>query len=132
MIDLLPSVEQQQIIDSVVEFFERTLPVSRLRATADSGRISAGAWQEIAGLGWFGLALAEQDGGAGYSLVEEMLVAREFGRYVASPALFAAMLSAHVAACAGNKTLLEGIVSGELRVGLSNALPGLDRDASQL
>jgi alkylation response protein AidB-like acyl-CoA dehydrogenase len=131
MIDLLPSVEQQQIIDSVGEFFARTLPVARLRAAA-TRRISDSTWKEIAALGWFGLALAEQDGGAGCSLVEEMLVAREFGRHVASPALFAAMLSAHVAACCGNKTLLEGILSGELRVGLSNALPGVNGQAPEL
>jgi alkylation response protein AidB-like acyl-CoA dehydrogenase len=128
MIDLLPSVEQQQIIDSVVEFFERALPVAR-PAGADSGRISAGLWKEIAGLGWFGLGLAEQVGGAGYCLVEEMLVAREIGRHVASPALFAAMLAAHVAANAGNEPLLERILSGELRVGLANLLPGASRRA---
>jgi alkylation response protein AidB-like acyl-CoA dehydrogenase len=118
MIDLLPSVEQQQIIDSVVEFFAHADP------RAPGRRIPAHTWKEIAGLGWFGLALAEKDGGAGGSLIEEMLVARELGRCVASPALTAAMLAAHVAAVAGNGTLLEGILGGELRVGLANALPG--------
>jgi alkylation response protein AidB-like acyl-CoA dehydrogenase len=134
MIDLLPSVEQQQIIDMVVEFLERALPVSRLRASA---RISDSLWKEIATLGWFGLALAEEAGGAGYSLVEEMLVARELGRHVASPALFAAMLSAQVAAHAGKNALVGGILSGELRVGLASALPGaqlhlLDAEGSHL
>lgn len=121
MIDLLPSVEQQQIVDSVVEFF------AHVGSGEGSRRIAADTWKEIAGLGWFGLALAEEDGGAGCSLVEELLVAREFGRCVASPALVAAMLSAHVAAYAGNDTLLQGILSGELRVGLANALPGPNR-----
>jgi alkylation response protein AidB-like acyl-CoA dehydrogenase len=127
MIDLLPSAEQQQIIDSVVEFFERALPVSRLRAPADSWRIANSLWKEIAGLGWFGLALTEEQDGAGYSLIEEMLVARECGRHVASPALIAAMLAAHVAARAGKPALVEGILSGELRVGLANALPDANR-----
>jgi alkylation response protein AidB-like acyl-CoA dehydrogenase len=131
MIDLLPSPEQQQIIDSVGEFFAHALPIARLRTPAGSWRISAGLWEEIAALGWFGLALAEEAGGAGYSLVEEMLVAREFGRHLASPALFAAMLSAHVAAHAGKNALLEGIVGGELRVGLANALPGATRNAPE-
>jgi alkylation response protein AidB-like acyl-CoA dehydrogenase len=130
MIDLLPSVEQQQIVDSVVEFFARTLAVARPRA--GSRRISADTWKEIAALGWFGLAVAEEDGGAGCSLVEEMLVAREFGRHVASPALCATMLSAHVAACTGSHTLLEGILNGELRVGLANALPGGNGPALQV
>lgn len=130
MIDLLPSPEQQQIIDSVGEFFARALPIARLRTPAGSWRISAGQWKEIAALGWFGLAFAEA-GGDGYSLVEEMLVAREFGRHVASPALFAAMLSAHVAAHAGKNALLEGILGGELRVGLANALPAVTRDTPE-
>src|ERR1700730_10739846 len=51
MIDLLPSVEQQQIVDSVGEFFARTLPVARLRAAA-TRRISDSTWKEIAALGW--------------------------------------------------------------------------------
>lgn len=131
MIDLLPSAEQQQIIDSVVEFLERALPVARLRAAADSWRIADPVWKEIAGLGWFGLALSQEEGGTGYSLIEEMLVARECGRYVASPALIAAMLAAHVAARAGKHALLEGILSGELRVGLANALPDTNRRAPQ-
>jgi alkylation response protein AidB-like acyl-CoA dehydrogenase len=131
MIDLLPSAEQQQIIDSVGEFFARALPVARLRTPAGSWRISAALWKEIAALGWFGLALAEEAGGAGYSLVEEMLAAREFGRHVASPALFAAILAAHVAAHAGRNALLEGILSGELRVGLANALPAATRNAPE-
>jgi alkylation response protein AidB-like acyl-CoA dehydrogenase len=131
MIDLLPSAEQQQIIDSVGEFFARALPVARLRIVADSWRISAVLWKEIAALGWFGLALAEEAGGAGYSLVEEMLVAREFGRYVASPALFAAMMSAHVAAHARKDALLEGILSGKLRVGLANVLAGTGKRMPQ-
>jgi alkylation response protein AidB-like acyl-CoA dehydrogenase len=130
MIDLLPSLEQQQIVASVVEFFARNLPVARPGHT--SRRISADTWREIAALGWFGLALPEESGGAGCSLVEEMLVARELGRHVASPALFAAMLSAHVAAHTGSDTLLAGILSGELRVGLANALPGTSRSAPQV
>lgn len=131
MIDLLPSIEQQQIIDSVGEFLARALPIARLRTPSGSWPISAGLWKEIAALGWFGLGLAEEAGGAGYALVEEMLMAREFGRHVASPALFAAMLAAHVAAHAGNKPLLEGLLSGELRVGLANALPAAARSASE-
>jgi hypothetical protein len=45
--------------------------------------------------------------------------------------LFAAILAAHVAAHAGNTTLLEGILSGESRVGLAKALPVTERRAPQ-
>lgn len=39
-------------------------------------------WREAAMLGWFGLALAEDAGGAGYGLVEATLLFQEIGRSV--------------------------------------------------
>lgn len=125
MIDLLPNAEQQQIIDSVTAYFEQDMPVSRLRPGAGSGpRITAGQWQDIAALGWFGLGLPEDQGGIGCSVVEEALIAHQFGRYIASPALMGTMLAAHVAAHAGQPGLVERIVAGDCRAGIAQRLPG--------
>lgn len=118
MIDLLPSDEQQQIIDSVAEFFARTQPAPPVPSQNDAARTAALARQEMAALGWFGLGLAEADGGIGCSLIEEMLVAREFGRALASPALCAGILAAHVAARAGQREMLRHILAGSLGVGM--------------
>lgn len=125
MIDLLPNAEQQQIIDSVMVYFNQDMPVSRLRPGTGTGpRINAQQWRTIAELGWFGLGLSEDQGGIGCSVVEEALVAYQFGRYIASPALMGTMLAAHVAAHAGKYHLVERIIAGECRVGVARRLSG--------
>jgi alkylation response protein AidB-like acyl-CoA dehydrogenase len=40
-------------------------------------------WEELAGLGWLGLAVAEADGGEGYGYAELAVVVEELGRVVA-------------------------------------------------
>jgi alkylation response protein AidB-like acyl-CoA dehydrogenase len=123
MIDLVPSAEQQQIIDSVSEFFEGAMPVERLRPGTGTGhKITSQQWHDIANLGWFGLGVAEDKGGVGFSVVEEALVAEQIGRYLGSPALAGTMVAAHLAAHAGDTALLERITAGECRVGIANAI----------
>lgn len=126
MIDLLPSEEQQQIIDSVANFLENEMPLARLRPNSDGEmltdiRITAEQWGEIAAMGWFGLGVADELGGVGYTLVEEMLVARELGRYAASPCIAATMAAAHLTARAGS-ALFAPIQSGQLLVAYANRL----------
>lgn len=40
-------------------------------------------WAELTGLGWLGLHVAEEYGGAGFGLPELVVVVEEFGRAVA-------------------------------------------------
>lgn len=126
MIDLLPSEEQQQIVDSVVAFLAEELPLARLRPGPDGERpadigISTEQWRHIAGLGWFGLGVPEAQGGAGYTMVAEMLLARELGRYAVSPSIAATIAAAHLAASAGSE-LLADLVAGDLRVAFASRL----------
>ena len=126
MIDLLPSEEQQQIVDSVVAFLAEELPVARLRPGPDGERpadigISTERWRHIAGLGWFGLGVPEAQGGAGYSVIAEMLLARELGRYAVSPSLAATIAAVHLAASTGSE-LLAGLVAGDLRAAFASRL----------
>ncbi|AMN46232.1 hypothetical protein ACG33_03740 [Steroidobacter denitrificans] len=126
MIDLLPSEEQQQIVDSVVAFLTEELPLARLRPGPDGERpadigISTERWRHIAGLGWFALGVPEIQGGAGYSVVAEMLLARELGRYAVSPSIAATIAAVHLAAATGSE-LLTGFMAGDLRVAFANRL----------
>jgi alkylation response protein AidB-like acyl-CoA dehydrogenase len=125
MIDLLPSDEQRQIIDSVADFFARTESASPAPSSNDGGKAAGLMREEMAALGWFGLGLAEADGGTGYSLIEEMLVAREFGRALASPGLWAIIVAAHVAAQAGQREMLRNILTGNLGVGVVIPVPSM-------
>lgn len=126
MIDLLPSEVEQQIIDSIAGYLGGELPVARLRPDPDGrrpadGGISAERWRDIAGLGWFGLGIPEEQGGAGYGVIAEMLLAREIGRHAVSPSILATIVSAHLAAEA-DSDLLTGLLAGGWRVAFANRL----------
>jgi alkylation response protein AidB-like acyl-CoA dehydrogenase len=132
MIDLLPSAEQQQIIDSVSDFFEGSMPVARLRDGGGAGhRITPAQWLDIARLGWFGLGVAEEQGGVGFSVAEEVLVAEQIGRYLGSPALAGTMVAAHLAAHKGESALLARIVAGDCRVGIAKAIAVSESNAGE-
>ena len=126
MIDLLPSEAEQQIIDSIAGFLGDELPVTRLRPGPDGERaadigLSAARWRDIADLGWFGLGIPEEQGGAGDTVIAEMLLAREIGRCAVSPSIAATIAAAHQAAQAGSE-LLASLLAGGQRVAFANRL----------
>jgi alkylation response protein AidB-like acyl-CoA dehydrogenase len=123
MIDLLPCAEQQQIIDSLADFLASELPVERLRTELRAPeRDERCRWRELAAQGWFGLALEGSLGGAGFTLIEEMLAHREFGRFLLSPRVLGATLAAHAAVAAGNQDLARSIVEGERCAALASLI----------
>ena len=79
--DLMPSAEQDEIVDTVRSFLAARIPVTG----RGHDHVTVGAeidptlWRECAELGWLGLGLPEAAGGVGYGLVEEMLLFRELG-----------------------------------------------------
>lgn len=118
--DLLPSAEQQQIVDACIQFLDKEHPVDRLHKVNDSNPlINRALLGKMAELGWFGLALSEEQGGVGYSLKEETLLFIELGRFLVSPAVLGSVLGARVAAVSGNMALAEKIISGEKLVAVS-------------
>jgi alkylation response protein AidB-like acyl-CoA dehydrogenase len=122
MVDLIASPEQREIADSVATFMRDELPLSRLRPSGKTARErDPAAWRRIAELGWFGIALGEAQGGAGYSVTEEMLVAAELGRGLASPSLIAAIIGARIAAEGGDAKLAAEIVGGTRTVACATA-----------
>lgn len=78
---LIPTPEQQELCDAVARFCAEQITPERLTAWQREPRgIDAAAWQAIADLGWFGLALPEACGGSGLGLVELALLLQECGR----------------------------------------------------
>jgi alkylation response protein AidB-like acyl-CoA dehydrogenase len=118
MYDLLPSDEETMIADSVRGFLERELPLERLRPGAKPLDL-AQAWQGMADLGWFGTGLPEAAGGAGMSLVAEMLIQRGCGRHLASPVVLSTVLAGHVAHCAGDAATARNFAAGSRRAALA-------------
>jgi alkylation response protein AidB-like acyl-CoA dehydrogenase len=118
--NLLPDAEQTQLLDAAIDFLRKEAPV-RGGETIDSVRARMGRsfWAQIGGLGWIGLGLEADHGGVGYSLAEEVLFFREFGRHLLSPAILGGVLGARAAATAGETELAGAIVAGEAVVGLA-------------
>lgn len=121
MIDFLPDTEQQQIVDAVATVLTERFPLGRHRTHGPGGTMPAAVWNEISELGWFGLGLSEELGGVGYSVREDVLVARECGRQLAPMSILGSILGARIAAQAGDIALVADIVTGTNKVAL--ALP---------
>jgi alkylation response protein AidB-like acyl-CoA dehydrogenase len=116
-VDLLPTPEQEQIVDAAATFLADACPLARFNGGAAVD--DAGVLPRLGELGWFALTLPESSGGAGLSLAEEALVHREFGRAIAPLAVLGAALGARVAQAGGDAALCAAIQAGTMRVGLA-------------
>ncbi|NND67053.1 MAG: acyl-CoA/acyl-ACP dehydrogenase [Halioglobus sp.] len=123
--DLLPTEEQQQIIDSAASFLHGEFPVERLlQLQPEQPAVDAAQLQQIATLGWFGIGLDENDGGVGYGVSEEALLFIELGRALMPPSLLGATLAARMVTQAGPADALTPILEGHARVAIATARPG--------
>ncbi len=118
MWNILPNEDEVMIADSVREFLAAELPLERLRPKAPAPDM-AEIHKRMGQLGWFSVGLPEACGGSGLGLVEEMLIQREFGRYVTSLSTLAIVLAGHVCAAAGDPGLAGEVASGNRPVGLA-------------
>ncbi len=117
--DLMPSADQEQIIDSARSFLSKELPVQHARWEPDTAASDHNMLPTFAELGWLGMGLPEQDGGVGFTAVEEALLFREAGRFLVTPVLLANVMSARLATAAGDAGLAAKIIAGEARCGLA-------------
>ncbi|WNG89270.1 acyl-CoA dehydrogenase [Mycobacterium sp. ITM-2016-00317] len=85
-------------------------------------------WAELAGLGWLGLHIPEEYGGADAGLPELVVVAEEFGRAVAPGPFVPTVIGSAVISAAGNDEQrtrwLPSLVDGTLTAGFG-AAPGV-------
>jgi alkylation response protein AidB-like acyl-CoA dehydrogenase len=79
-VDFTFSDDQKELQRSVREFLAGRFPIERVAELADGDGFDAGAWPEVAELGWTALSVPEDEGGLGLGFVEEMIVAEELGR----------------------------------------------------
>jgi alkylation response protein AidB-like acyl-CoA dehydrogenase len=112
-VDLLLTPEQDEIASSAAAFLASDFPRAGARAhIGHPSNVDRKAWRRAAELGWFGLGLAEAEGGSGAGLAEEAIVFREVGRALAAGPWLATVLGARVASFAGDAGLTSAIVSG--------------------
>jgi alkylation response protein AidB-like acyl-CoA dehydrogenase len=118
--NLLPTAEQSEIVDSLKSFLSARAPVSRLRPPApQTGNSDHRLFRDLGDLGIWGCGLPEAVGGVGLSAAEESLIYRELGRHLLSPAIFALTLGAHLLSQL-DETLRSSFIEGSARVGIAN------------
>lgn len=118
--DLLPTPEQDEIVATVRSQLERDFDLRDLadHDGADSV-VDPDLWRRCAALGWFGLGLAADLGGVGYTLAEEALLFAELGAHATPGPFLATVLGARLAAQAGEAELAGSILAGERLVALA-------------
>jgi alkylation response protein AidB-like acyl-CoA dehydrogenase len=115
--NLRPNDLQQGLADAARALLERVAPVSSLVSRDDPTPLHDRVWSQAAEQGWLALGLAEDAGGLGLGLPEEVMVFRELGRFVTPGPFLSSALGARLAAGAGEAELAAAIGSGERRVG---------------
>jgi alkylation response protein AidB-like acyl-CoA dehydrogenase len=120
--DLLPGAEEEEIARAAADYLAGELPVNRCHRS-DADILPAAQRAEIAALGWFGLSLPEDQGGVGLSAVDDVMLFREAGRFLAPLSLLTNALAARVAGESGNEDLCASILNGESQASLAIAAP---------
>ncbi|MBI1817949.1 MAG: acyl-CoA dehydrogenase family protein [Deltaproteobacteria bacterium] len=105
---LVLTEEQELLRHSAREFVTKSAPLKRIRALRDGNDpigFSRELWSEMAKLGWTGIVLPEEFGGAGLGYLDLIVVMEELGRgLMPEPMLSSVLLG-------GNAILLGGSVT---------------------
>jgi alkylation response protein AidB-like acyl-CoA dehydrogenase len=118
--DLMLSGDQEAVRDAIRDVLGEQAARERLRAAmASDDGFDAELWATAAELGWFGLAVPEAAGGAGYGLPEAMVLFVELGRTLAPGPWLGTVVAAHaLAEGAGREAVLPALLAGRQRVAL--------------
>lgn len=109
--DFAFSEEQQMLRDSARSFLQSKFTPERVAELADSDEgWDRASWSEVAELGWLGLSVPEESGGAGFGFIEEAVVFEELGRAL-YPGPYFATVGLALPALTGSDAL-EKVVSG--------------------
>ena len=110
--------DQKEIKRVAHELLATRSPFAAVRTAAESGRYDEKLTSELIGLGWPGIAVAEEHGGQGLGAVELAVLAEELGYACAASPLVpcaAAALAIQAAGSAEQQARwLPGLASGEL------------------
>jgi alkylation response protein AidB-like acyl-CoA dehydrogenase len=117
--------DQKEIKGVARELLGARSPWGKVREAAEAGAYDDALWREIVGLGWPGIAVAEEYGGQGLGAVELAVLAEELGYACAATPFLATAVAAAAITAAGTDAQrarwLPGLIAGELRAGIGDA-----------
>src|SRR5437899_6524910 len=123
------SEEQEMLRKSARDFLAKESPMTYVRQMMEDDRgFTDAQWKKMAELGWMGLILPEQYGGAGLDFVDLVVVLEEMGRVVLPGPFFSTVILGGVALLEGGSAaqkqeLLPKLAAGKLRVTLAQLEP---------
>jgi len=129
------SEEQEMLRKSARDFLAKECPMTYVRQMMEDERgFRDEQWKKMAELGWMGLILPEEHGGAGLDFVDMIVVLEEMGRVVLPGPFFSTAILGGVALARGGsaaqkKELLPRLAAGDLRVTLAQLEPNARWDA---
>jgi alkylation response protein AidB-like acyl-CoA dehydrogenase len=87
------SEEQEMLRQSVRDFLDAECPMTYVRQMMEDERgYSEDQWKKMVDLGWTGLVIPEQYGGAGLNMVDMVVVIEEMGKVVMPGPFFASVI----------------------------------------
>ena len=121
--------EQDMLRKSARDFLAKESPMTYVRRMMeDEVGYSVETWRKMAGLGWMGLILPEEYGGAGLNMVDLVVVLEEMGRVVMPGPCFSTVLLGALAVLEGGSEqqkarYLKAIAAGELKATVASLEP---------
>jgi alkylation response protein AidB-like acyl-CoA dehydrogenase len=120
-VELVLTEDQELLAKTATDFVRQHSPVSRVRAlrdAADPAGFSHDVWKQMAELGWVGILIPEEYGGASMGLADLAVVLEALGRSLApepflSTVLLGGQLLTHAGSDAQKQTWLPGVASGD-------------------
>ncbi len=122
--DFAFSEEQEMLREQARSFLEDKFSPERVAELADSDEPwDPRSWKEIAELGWIGLSIPEDQGGAGFGFLEEAVLFEELGRGL-FPGPYFATVGLALPALVKAPDSLARVLAGETAATLAWAEPG--------
>src|SRR5205814_924450 len=114
--------EQKEIKRVAHELLASRSPFSKIREAAEAGAYDPALWQELADLGWPGIAVSSEHGGQGLGTVELSVLLEELGYACAATPYLSTATTAAVIEATGSpeqrSKWLPGLASGEQTAGI--------------
>jgi alkylation response protein AidB-like acyl-CoA dehydrogenase len=115
--------EQEMLREQVRSFLGSEFPPERIAhlAASDEGW-DPKSWSTMAELGWMGLSISENHGGAGMSFIDECVLFEELG-YGLYPGPYTSTIGIALPALVSAHEMLESVASGGARVAFAGVEP---------
>ena len=127
--------EQEELRRYTRQWLDENCPLGTVRRLMDTeSGFDPDHWEDLAQMGWLGMAIAEEWGGAGFSFLELFVLLEEQGRTLfCAPFLSTVVMAASVVEEGGNQRqkgeILSAIAGGELRAAVAFTEPNGRWDA---